>query len=91
MIVADTDEQALNWTNEIIAQADTGAIGNILASANLDTNTEGTADQLKASLEQSIEEGNIGSHASFKVHIGKRKAIGVQIQVGRRLEIATGS
>ena len=32
------------------AGADEGALANILASASLDTNTDGTADQLKAAL-----------------------------------------
>lgn len=59
MIVADTDQQAEAAAQRIIDEADQGAIRNILASASLDTNTEGTADQLKAALSQSIEEGNM--------------------------------
>ncbi|WP_435219589.1 hypothetical protein [Luminiphilus sp. nBUS_07] len=43
----------------IIDGADHGAISNILASADLDTNTGGTADQLKAALNQSVEAGNM--------------------------------
>ena len=59
MIVADSDEQARAEVDAIIAGADHGAISNILASADLDTNTGGTADQLKAALDQDVEAGNM--------------------------------
>lgn len=59
MIVADTDEQARAEVDAIIAGADHGAISNILASADLDTNKGGTADQLKAALDQDVEAGNM--------------------------------
>jgi pyrimidine oxygenase len=59
LIVADTDEQARTEVDAIIDGADHGAISNILASADLDTNTGGTADQLKAALNQSVEAGNM--------------------------------
>ena len=59
LIVADTDEQARAEVDAIIEGADQGAISNILASADLDTNTGGTSDQLKAALNQSVEAGNM--------------------------------
>ncbi len=59
MIVADSDEQARAEVDAIIAGADHGAISNILASADLDTNKGGTADQLKAALDQDVEAGNM--------------------------------
>ena len=59
MILADSDEQARAEVDAIIAGADHGAISNILASADLDTNTGGTADQLKAALDQDVEAGNM--------------------------------
>lgn len=59
MIIGDTDADAQARADDIVARADKGAIANILASAALDTNTEGTADQLKAALSQSITEGNM--------------------------------
>ena len=59
MIVADTDEMAEREVRQIIDRADQGAISNILASASLDTNTGGTADQLKAALDQNVESGNM--------------------------------
>ena len=59
MIVEDTDEAAAARVDEIIAGADQGAISNILASADLDTNKGGTSDQLKAALDQSVEQGNM--------------------------------
>lgn len=59
MVVADTDDDARGMVDCIIEGADQGAITNILASADLDTNKGGTADQLKAALSQSVEEGNM--------------------------------
>ena len=59
MLVADSDDEAVRLGQDIIARADHGALANILASASLDTNAAGTSDQLKAALEQSIEEGNM--------------------------------
>ncbi len=59
LIIADSDRQAKSEVEAIIDGADRGAISNILASASLDTNTGGTSDQLKASLDQGVEEGNM--------------------------------
>jgi pyrimidine oxygenase len=59
LIIEDTDDEAVRVAENIVRGADEGAISNILASANLDTNTGGTSDQLKAALEQGIEEGNM--------------------------------
>ena len=72
VITADTDEEAAAIGHEIIDKADNGALQNILASADLDTNTGGTADQLKSGLNQSLEDGNIAFmgipviHGSFE-------------------------
>ena len=59
MIVADTDAKAQQIADDIVAKADHGAIGNMLSSASLDSNTEGTSEQLKGALASSIEEGNM--------------------------------
>jgi pyrimidine oxygenase len=59
LIVADSDEEARAEVDAIIAGADHGAISNILASADLDTNVDGTAEQLKAALNQDVEAGNM--------------------------------
>ena len=59
MIIADTDDEATAQAEAIVAGADEGALANILASASLDTNTDGTADQLKAALAQGLDEGNL--------------------------------
>lgn len=59
MIVADTDEAAAATAADIVERADHGAIANILASASLDTNAAGTSAQLKAALEQGLEDGNM--------------------------------
>ena len=59
LIVEDSDDEAVRIAEHIVQRADKGAISNIIASASLDTNTGGTSGQLKAALEQNIEEGNM--------------------------------
>jgi pyrimidine oxygenase len=59
MITARTDAQARAQAEAIVAGADQGAIANILASAALDTNTEGTADRMKGALALTLEQGNM--------------------------------
>ncbi|MEM7540844.1 MAG: LLM class flavin-dependent oxidoreductase [Pseudomonadota bacterium] len=80
MVIEETDEAALRKAQEIVERADHGALANILASAGLDTNEGGTSDQLKAALEQSVEEGNmafmgipalVGSPATIAAEIDK--------------------
>ncbi|MGR8919772.1 MAG: LLM class flavin-dependent oxidoreductase [Gammaproteobacteria bacterium] len=78
MIVADTDAQAQAMADDIVARADQGAIRNILASASLDTNTEGTADQLKAALAQGIDEGNM-AFMGVPVVLGSPATVAAQI------------
>ncbi len=78
MIVADTDDEAVRIGADIVARADRGAIANMIASANLDTNVEGTADHLKAALEQSIEEGNM-AFMSIPVLLGSPATIARKI------------
>lgn len=83
MIIADTDDEAQAIADDIVAQADEGAIANILDSARLDTNTEGTADQIKAALGQSIEEGNMA-------FMGVPVVLGSPATLARRIdELAT--
>ncbi|MEM7541775.1 MAG: LLM class flavin-dependent oxidoreductase [Pseudomonadota bacterium] len=80
MIIADTDDEAIRKTEEIVARADIEAIGNMVASATLDTNKQGTSEALKAALEESVEEGNmvfmavptiVGSPATLASHIDR--------------------
>jgi pyrimidine oxygenase len=78
MLLADSDDEAVRLGADIIARADTGAIANILASANLDTNTAGTADQLKAALAQGIEEGNM-AFMGIPVVLGSPATVARQI------------
>lgn len=82
MIIADSDEEAERIGQNIIDRADNGALANILASAALDTNTGGTSDQLKAGLNQSLEDGNLAFmgipviHGSAATVARKIEAIG---------------
>jgi pyrimidine oxygenase len=78
MIVADTDDAASRLGEDIVARADRGAIANILASANLDTNVDGTSDHLKAALELGIEEGNI-AFMSIPVVLGSPATVARRI------------
>ena len=59
MIVAKTDAEARAIGEDIIDKGDRGAITNILASAELDTNKGGTSDRLKQGLSLSLEDGNM--------------------------------
>ena len=79
MLIADSDDEAVRYGQELIARADQGALTNILASASLDTNTAGTSDQLKAALEQSIEEGNM-AFMGIPVVLGSPATIARQIE-----------
>jgi pyrimidine oxygenase len=79
MIVEDDDQQAAARVEEIIAGADHGAIANILASADLDTNQGGTSEQLKAALNQSVEEGNM-AFMGIPVIYGSAETVARRIQ-----------
>jgi pyrimidine oxygenase len=82
IITSETDKQAARIGQEIIDQADNGALRNMLASADLDTNTGGTSDQLKAGLNQTIDDGNLAFmgipviHGSFETVARKIDRIG---------------
>ena len=83
MIVADTDDEARRIAERIIEHADHGAIANILASADLDTNTGGTSDQLKAALAQDIDDGNM-AFMGIPVVLGSPASIAAEIdQISR--------
>ena len=79
MILEDDDDEAESHVNAIIKGADHGAIGNILASADLDTNTGGTADQLKAALDQDVESGNM-AFMGIPVIYGSPKTVARRIR-----------
>lgn len=59
LVIAETDAEALQQCEAIVAGADHGAIGNILASAAMDTNPGGTSDRMKSGLERNFEDGNL--------------------------------
>lgn len=86
MVVADTDAAAQEQVDAIIDGADQGAIANILASAGLDTNQGGTADQLKAALSQGVEDGNM-AFMGIPVIYGSPATVAERI---RAIEVATG-
>lgn len=59
LISADTDEEAKNIVERIIAEADTGAIAGVVANANLDTNKGGTSEHMRTGLTRRPEDGNM--------------------------------
>jgi pyrimidine oxygenase len=59
VISADSDSAAQAEAESILRGADQGAIGNMIASAMMDTNPGGTSDLLKSGLAKSIDEGNM--------------------------------
>jgi pyrimidine oxygenase len=59
LIIADSDDEAREMGEAIIAGGDKGAIANILASAAMDTNVGGTSDRMKLGLSLPLDEGNI--------------------------------
>jgi len=68
LVLAETDEEARKQCEAIVAGADKGAINNILASAAMDTNPGGTADQLKEGLTASFEDGNLAFMGMPVIH-----------------------
>jgi pyrimidine oxygenase len=83
MIAAETDAEAARIGEDIIDKADNDALENILASAALDTNTGGTSDQLKAGLNQTIDDGNLAFMGIPVIH-GSYASVARKIdQIGR--------
>lgn len=79
MIIGDSDAQAQEQVDHIVAHADRGAIGNIIGSATLDTNKGGTSDTLKAALEKSVEEGNMAFMGIPVIH-GSEETVAAKIE-----------
>ena len=59
MIIGESDTEAWEFGQRVIAEADTGAISNIITSASMDSNEGGTADHLQEPLSQDLEVGNM--------------------------------
>lgn len=79
MIVADTDDEAVQLSEQILAGADLAAISNMTSSARLDTDPEGSSDNLRDTLEASIEEGNM-------VFMGIPVVLGSPATVARQID-----
>ncbi|RQS19118.1 MULTISPECIES: LLM class flavin-dependent oxidoreductase [unclassified Burkholderia] len=78
LIAADTDEEAFDLTQTIIDKADVGAIGNMINSANMDSNRGGTSDNLRDALKQTAFEGNM-AYMSIPVIAGSYENVAKQI------------
>lgn len=79
MIVGESDDEAQKQVDHIVEHADKGAIGNMIGSAVLDTNTGGTSDTLKAALQKSVEEGNMAFMGIPVIH-------GSETTIARKIE-----
>ena len=78
LVTAPTDEEALAIGQDIVDQADEGAIANIISSASLDSNTGGTADRLKEGLSLGFEDGNM-AFMGFPVICGSFDTVAAKI------------
>jgi pyrimidine oxygenase len=78
MITARTDGQARAQAEAIVAGADQGAIANILASAAMDTNVDGTSDRMKGALALTLEQGNMAFMGIPLIH-GSPETVAMKI------------
>lgn len=87
LLVAETDAIAEEKGLEIIDLADHSAIQNMLNSAALDSNTEGTSAALQAGLSRTLEEGNLAFGAHPVIH-GSPRTVASKID---RIAAETGA
>lgn len=78
VVTGRTDAEAQRIVDDVVAQADKGAIANILNSAARDTNQGGSSEHLRKALEQPADEGNI-AFMSFPVLSGTHETIARKI------------
>jgi pyrimidine oxygenase len=74
IVTADTDAAAQEIVDRIVAEADRGAIANMLASANLDTNRGGSSEHMRTGLARAPEEGNM-AFMSIPVIYGSHRRV----------------
>jgi pyrimidine oxygenase len=78
LIAAETESEARRFADDIVAQADRKAIDNVVASSVLDTNTDGTSQRQRESLEKHYEEGNT-AFMSIPVLVGSYRGVAAQL------------
>jgi len=78
IIAAETDAVAERECRRIVAGADADAIQNILASASMDSNPDGTSKQFRDGLTAPVEEGNL-AFMGFPVIQGSYESVAAQI------------
>jgi pyrimidine oxygenase len=78
VIAADTDAEADDIADRIVAGADKGAITNVIASASMDGTPEGTSAALQAGLAKPLDEGNI-AFMGFPVIKGSHESVAAEI------------
>ncbi|MBZ0333016.1 LLM class flavin-dependent oxidoreductase [Marinobacter sp. AL4B] len=78
LIIANSDDEAIDICNSIVDGADRGAINNILASASMDTSAGGTSERMRQGLGKDFEEGNLAFMGMPVIH-GSPKTIARKI------------
>ncbi|MFC7052546.1 LLM class flavin-dependent oxidoreductase [Hansschlegelia quercus] len=86
IIGADTDAEAKDRCDDIVAGADQEALLNVVKSASMDTNPEGTSRHFRDGMTADVTEGNL-TFMGFPVIHGSWESIALQIQ---DLEAKTG-
>jgi pyrimidine oxygenase len=79
VIAADTEAEADGIADRIVAGADRGAITNVITSASMDLNPEGTSAALQAGLSKSLDQGNI-AFMGFPVIKGSHESVAAQVE-----------
>jgi pyrimidine oxygenase len=78
IIAAETDAAAAEECARIVAGADADAIRNILASASMDSNPDGTSKHFRDGLTAPVEDGNL-AFMGFPVIQGSYENVAAQI------------
>ncbi len=83
IIAAETDAEAEQQCHAIVAGADTAAIENIVRSASMDSNPDGTSKHFRDGLTASVEDGNL-AFMGFPVLHGSYESVAHQILAQKR-------
>jgi pyrimidine oxygenase len=73
LVAAETDAEAYAMTDRIVAGADSEAIGNMIASASMDTNPQGSSEHQREGLRRPAEQGNAAFMGMPVIHGSYRR------------------
>jgi pyrimidine oxygenase len=83
IVAAETDAEAERQWREVVAGADEAAIRNIVRSASMDSNPDGTSKHFLDGLSASVEDGNL-AFTGFPVIHGSYQSVAQQIMAQGR-------